>query len=89
MKRILFVDDEISVLEGLRLVLRHREHEWAMTFVDSGARAINEFQTEPYDVSLNLGFCHPRTPRGRCIAYVRHVASAYGIRVTTSKASAQ
>ena len=53
MKRVLFVDDDIQVLEGLRLVLRRREHEWTMTFVDSGARALAEFQTQPYDVIVS------------------------------------
>jgi HD-like signal output (HDOD) protein len=52
-KRVLFVDDDIPVLEGLRLVLRRREHEWTMTFVDSGARALAEFQTQPYDVIVS------------------------------------
>ena len=53
MKRVLFVDDDIPVLEGLRLVLRHREHEWTMTFAASGAQALTEFQTQPYDVIVS------------------------------------
>src|SRR6266700_4676316 len=52
-KRVLFVDDDISVLEGLRLVLRHREREWTMTFVNSGAQALAEFQGQPYDVIVS------------------------------------
>lgn len=53
MKRVLFVDDDIPVLEGLRLMLRRREHEWTMTFVSSGAQALAEFQSQPYDVIVS------------------------------------
>jgi HD-like signal output (HDOD) protein len=52
-KRILFVDDDIRVLQGLRVLLRHREPEWTMTFVDSGEQALCEFQTKPYDVIVS------------------------------------
>ena len=52
-KRVLFVDDDMPVLEGLRLLLRHRQHEWTMTFVNSGAQALAEFQSQPFDVIVS------------------------------------
>jgi HD-like signal output (HDOD) protein len=52
-KRVLFVDDDIPVLEGLRLLLRHREHEWTLVFVNSGAQALAEFQSQPFDVIVS------------------------------------
>lgn len=38
--RVLFVDDESSVLDGLRRSLRKKRDEWEMVFVDSGVAAI-------------------------------------------------
>ena len=52
------MDDDVPVLEGLRVALRHRAPEWTMTFVDSGARALTEFQTQPYDVIVS-DLLHP------------------------------
>ena len=53
MKRILFVDDDMPVLEGLRLQLRRREREWTLVFVNSGAQALVEFQSQPFDVIVS------------------------------------
>lgn len=53
MKRILFVDDEVPLLEGLRVRLRGMQHKWAMTFANSGGQALAEFQREPYDVIVS------------------------------------
>jgi HD-like signal output (HDOD) protein/CheY-like chemotaxis protein len=53
MKRVLFVDDDISVLEGLRPLLIHREPQWTMAFVNSGAQALAEFQSQPFDVIVS------------------------------------
>ena len=50
MKRILFVDDEVPVLEGLRLRLHRLSGKWTMEFVDSGALAIEQMQQRSYDV---------------------------------------
>lgn len=50
MKRILFVDDDLRFLEALRVGLQPRAAEWSMTFVDSGARAIQELEQTPQDV---------------------------------------
>ncbi|HEX4266461.1 MAG TPA: response regulator [Steroidobacteraceae bacterium] len=50
MKRILFVDDDLRFLEALRVGLLPRADEWTMTFVESGARAIEELERSPRDV---------------------------------------
>jgi HD-like signal output (HDOD) protein/CheY-like chemotaxis protein len=53
MKRILFVDDEPNVLEGLRGLLRKQRKEWEMTFVTSGEQALQELLAAPYDVIVS------------------------------------
>lgn len=58
MKRILFVDDDVPVLEGLRMRLRGMRSRWSMTFVESGGQALNELQREPFDVIVS-DICMP------------------------------
>jgi HD-like signal output (HDOD) protein/CheY-like chemotaxis protein len=53
MKRILFVDDEPNVLEGLRGLLRKQRKHWEMNFVSSGDSAMNELLAAPYDVIVS------------------------------------
>lgn len=53
MKRILFVDDERSVLDGLRRVVRPTRHEWHVDFAESGAQALALARIEPYDVIVS------------------------------------
>lgn len=50
MKRILFVDDEPKVLEGLERMLRSRRHEWDMVFAASGAEALALLEAGSFDV---------------------------------------
>lgn len=50
MNRILFVDDERNVLEGLRRMLYVHRNEWEMTFVSSGAEALKRLSESPYDL---------------------------------------
>jgi HD-like signal output (HDOD) protein len=49
-KRILFVDDELQVLEGLRMRLHRMNTKWDMVFVGGGAAAIEKMQERRYDV---------------------------------------
>lgn len=49
-KRILFVDDERNVLEGLRRMLRGMRQEWEMAFVESGLEALEILYHTPFDV---------------------------------------
>ena len=50
MSRILFVDDEPALLDGLRVRLRGCRSQWEMVFVESGARAVVELELHPVDV---------------------------------------
>ncbi len=50
MKRILFVDDEPSVLDGLRRMLRSQRREWEMTFATSGHEALELAASDSFDV---------------------------------------
>jgi YesN/AraC family two-component response regulator len=50
MKRILFVDDEVFLLEGLKRMLRIKNEEWNMTFVNSGKEAIELMSKNKYDI---------------------------------------
>ncbi len=52
-KRILFVDDELLVLEGLQRMLRSMRAEWDMTFVDTGAKALALMAEAPFDVVVS------------------------------------
>ncbi|MGM0574779.1 MAG: HDOD domain-containing protein [Myxococcota bacterium] len=49
-RRVLFVDDERHVLNGLRGLLRRYRGQWRMDFVDSAEQALLHMTTEPVDV---------------------------------------
>jgi HD-like signal output (HDOD) protein len=53
MKRILFVDDEPHILDGLRNLLRKQAKQWEMVFAQGGAAALEEFKKEPFDVVVS------------------------------------
>ncbi len=53
MIRILFVDDEADVLQGMRRTLREMRHEWTMEFATSGAAALEELAKTPVDVIVS------------------------------------
>jgi len=50
MKRILFVDDEPNILDGLKRMLRSQRKVWHMAFTTSGAEALSVMADEPFDV---------------------------------------
>lgn len=52
-KRILFVDDDRNVLEGLRRMLRNMRHEWDMTFAASGEEALEILSDNVFDVVVS------------------------------------
>jgi len=83
-KRILFVDDEPNVLDGLRRMLRKMRDEWAMTFVASAREALEALEQAPFDVVIS----DMRMPemggaelldevRRRCPAAVRLILSGH------------
>lgn len=49
-KRILFVDDEPQILEGLRHRLHRQRKKWEMEFVHGGHEALERLSNEPFDV---------------------------------------
>lgn len=54
LKRILFVDDEPNVLQGLRRSLRGQRHLWDMHFTESPRAALEQIQAEdPFDVVVS------------------------------------
>jgi HD-like signal output (HDOD) protein len=53
MKRVLFVDDEPRVLEGLRRMLRGLRQQWGMEFVPSGEEALQRLKVCPFDVIVS------------------------------------
>ena len=55
---ILFVDDEVLVLQGLQRMLRPLRHEWDMEFVESGAAALDRMAQAAFDVANAGGAGH-------------------------------
>jgi DNA-binding NtrC family response regulator len=51
-KRLLFVDDEPMVLEGLRRALHSMRQEWEMEFVDGGAAALEALERGHFDAVI-------------------------------------
>jgi HD-like signal output (HDOD) protein len=52
-RRVLFVDDEARVLEGLENMLRSYRKQWDMTFVLGGAPAKAAIETSSFDVVVS------------------------------------
>jgi len=50
MKRILFVDDEPNVLQGLKRMLHAYRQDWEMVFVNGGEEALRELSEGHFDV---------------------------------------
>lgn len=53
MNRILFVDDEPGILQGLRNSLRKYRDRWEMVFVPGGADALQEMAKAPFEVIIS------------------------------------
>jgi len=69
-RRILFVDDEPMVLNGLQRTLRKTRQEWDMTFVSSGREALNVLAKKPMDVIVS-DMRMPEMDGGRLLAEVK------------------
>ena len=52
-RKILFVDDEVRVLDGLRRLLRGERGNWEMTFVDGVQRALEVLEEEDHDAVVS------------------------------------
>jgi len=53
MKRILFVDDNPRVLEGIRDGLRRHRRDWDMVFTSAATEALSELDAGPFDVVVS------------------------------------
>ncbi len=53
MKRILFVDDESKVLDGLRRMLYAQRRRWEMEFALGGEAALEACEPKPFDVVVS------------------------------------
>lgn len=53
MKRVLFVDDEVLVLQGLRRTLRPMRDRWKMVFEEDPERAVELIRAEDFDVIVS------------------------------------
>jgi HD-like signal output (HDOD) protein len=68
--RILFVDDEPSILAGLRRMLRSRQGVWDMRFVEGAAAGLQLMDREPVEVVVS-DFRMPGLDGGQFLAEVR------------------
>jgi putative nucleotidyltransferase with HDIG domain len=53
MKRILFVDDEVNILEGLQRMLRPQRRQWDMAFATGGESALTMMDASAFDVIVS------------------------------------
>jgi len=53
MKRILFVDDEARILDGIRRMLYSNNKRWEMEFVTSGEAALEACERGPFDMVIS------------------------------------
>lgn len=53
MKRILFVDDEVSILDGLKRMLRPMRSEWEMSFAPGAEAALALLEAANFDVIVS------------------------------------
>jgi len=52
-KKILFVDDETKILDGLRRMLRSMRNDWEMSFAASGQEALDILADNTFDVIVS------------------------------------
>jgi HD-like signal output (HDOD) protein/ActR/RegA family two-component response regulator len=53
MRRVLFVDDDQSILDALRRLFRTRRAEWDMTFALGGLEALKKIEEETFDIVIS------------------------------------
>jgi HD-like signal output (HDOD) protein len=69
--RVLFVDDEPSILDGLRNVLRRQRHDWDMVFAVGADAALDEMARQPADVVVS-DMCMPGMDGAALLEQVRN-----------------
>ena len=50
---ILFVDDDVNILNGLQRMLHGQRDRWTLTFADSGQKALELIKTHEFDVVVS------------------------------------
>ena len=73
MKSILFVDDEVRILQGLKRLLRSMRNDWSMNFVASGAEALDFLRANEVDVVVS----DMRMPGMMGDEFLKHVKEEY------------
>src|SRR5665213_1191050 len=53
MKRILFVDDDLNVLDGIRRMLYSMRDGWEMEFVTDPVAALQACERNPFDIVVS------------------------------------
>jgi putative nucleotidyltransferase with HDIG domain len=53
MKNILFVDDEVNILNGLKRMLNSKKKEWHMVFATSGGDGLKALTEETFDIVVS------------------------------------
>ena len=52
-KKLLFVDDEVRILTGLKRSLRHQRKHWDMDFLSSGTDVLKLMENKSYDIIIS------------------------------------
>ena len=96
MTRILFVDDEINVLHGLRRMLHPMAHDWDMVFLNSAQEALRALDAGFFDIIVSDlrmpgmdGIALLQEVRRRSPETVRIALSGYADRNATLRAVSQ
>ena len=71
--RVMFIDDELNILSGLRRMLRGQRGEWDMRFANSGAEGLAAMAERPVDVLV----CDMRMPGMDGVAVLAAVRERY------------
>ncbi len=71
MNRVLFVDDDVAVLRGLRRMLRSDRRNWDMEFAEGATTALGVMGVQSFDVVV-ADFRMPGMNGGQFLAEVRH-----------------
>ena len=56
MRRVIFVDDEPRILQGLRRQLRPLRKEWDLSFAESGDEALAAMESSTFDLEIRRRF---------------------------------
>src|ERR1700722_906186 len=70
MIRIVFVDDDVNVLEAMQRTMRPMRHEWSMEFVSSGSEALESLAKAPADVIVT-DMCMPGMDGWQLLAEIK------------------